>query len=113
MSEKQKGLGSNFASASRKLIQHCPVCNTEYRMSTIKVLDYTEDSFLVYFLCDTCKSGVVASIVEMPFGMVGSGLVTDLGSEEVLKFHEGEGLEQDDVLKVHEILRENNFVIDN
>ena len=97
--------GNSFAHTSQRLIQRCPVCDKEYSVKVVRVLDVSDSGYLVHFTCEKCYTGVVASIVEMPFGMVGSGLVTDLSADEVVKFHKSRIIQQDDVLEIHQLFK--------
>jgi len=89
---------------SLKLIKKCPVCNRQYLFSQAQLIEQTETEALVYFSCDSCHSSLLAKVINMPFGVIGSAMLTDLEAEEVLKFKKGEAVNVDDVLEVYQRL---------
>ena len=50
---------------------------------------------------------MVSNLINMPFGLAGSAILTDLTADEVLKFKKGEGVSVDDVLDVYQKLEKN------
>ena len=95
----------NIIQNSLRLIKQCPVCSTKYTVSRAKIVDITEDGFIIYFSCSNCWSSLLANITEMPFGMVASAMLTDLQLNELEKFKNAEPVNVDDVLEVHKGLR--------
>ncbi len=91
-------------SHSLRLIKQCPVCNTSYTSRKVQIVDFTETGVLLYFSCPICQSSLLAQIVEMPFGMVGSAMLTDLKFNEVQKFKNAQPVNADDVLEVYQKL---------
>ncbi|MCG2687093.1 hypothetical protein L6278_03115 [Candidatus Parcubacteria bacterium] len=89
---------------SLKLVKNCPVCRTKYTIPMADVVQELETGYLVYFSCANCKSSLLTQISEMPFGLIGSAMLTDLELNEVLKFKNGEKVTVDDVLEVYESL---------
>ncbi|PIT89804.1 hypothetical protein COU23_01905 [Candidatus Kuenenbacteria bacterium CG10_big_fil_rev_8_21_14_0_10_36_11] len=89
---------------SLKLIKHCPVCANKYEDSQLRVLDWVDNGVLIYFMCKYCQSSLLAQISEMPFGVVGSAMLTDLSVSEVIKFRNANAITVDDVLEVYEKL---------
>ncbi len=100
----------NIITNSLRLIRQCPVCQTKYEVRKVQVVDLTETGVLVYFSCPICFSSLIAQIVEAPFGMVGSAMLTDLEAGEVKKFKDGDGVTADDVLEVYERLESNRVI---
>ena len=94
---------TNIISSSLKLIKECPVCHTHYDIKKVQILDYSEDGVLVYFFCPICLSSLLANIIEMPFGVIGSAMLTDLEADEVLKFKKTGAVTVDDVLQVYQM----------
>ena len=95
----------NIILNSLRLIRKCPVCNSKYTQNRVQIIDSNQDGVLVYFSCPVCFSSLLAQIAEMPFGMVGSAMLTDLQADEVLKFKKGETVSVDDVLNVYQELK--------
>lgn len=95
---------------SAQLIQECPMCGLKYQSVSVRAVRETDVGNLLYFKCSQCQSGLVASVMDAPFGLIGSGLVTDLQFDEVEKFIQGEVISEDDVLSVHSILEKKNKI---
>jgi len=100
MQEQNKHLFDN----SLRLVKHCPVCHTKYSPSSVSLVFSSAESHLLYFACHSCSSSLLARVMEMPFGVVGSAMLTDLERNEVDKFFSGEKVSIDDVLEVHQML---------
>lgn len=92
---------SLFPSESLRLISYCPICNTHYNPMSAQVLEEREDAHLIFVECRKCGSSIVALVLMVGIGISSVGLVTDLTSEEVLKFRRRDGIRTDDVLAVH------------
>jgi hypothetical protein len=101
MQNKNKNIFSEYA---LKLVKACPNCKNSFNEKQIDLVEENEDGFLVYFMCSKCLHSYVANIKEMPFGLVGSAMLTDLELNEVQKFKNAERVVADDVLDVHEKL---------
>lgn len=95
---------------SLRLIRQCPVCQTKYEVRKVQVVELTDSGVLVYFFCPICLSSLIAQITEVPFGMVGSAMLTDLEVDEVKKFKDGDGVTADDVLEVYQKLESNRVI---
>lgn len=104
-----KNKDKNIILNSLRLIKVCPVCNTKYTQNTAKVVDKAEEyGILIHFSCPVCKTSLVVNMFELPFGLVGSAMVTDLQADEILKFKNSEKVTVDDVLEVYQELEVNN-----
>ena len=102
--DKINETNSRIIKSSLKLIRSCPVCNSKYTPSTARVIengDDEENGVLVYFSCPRCSSSLLARVVELPFGVVGSAMLTDLEADEVEKFKNSDEVTVDDVLEVY------------
>ncbi len=88
---------------STQLIQECPLCGSAYTLAGVRVVQKTEEGTLIYFKCSDCRVGLVAAVMEAPFGLLGSGLVTDLQHDEVQRFLHGSVVTEDDVLALHNL----------
>lgn len=87
-----------------KIISNCPVCDSRNFPAQVKLLNENDESHLLHIQCRTCKSCLIVLITAGPQGMVSMGLLTDLKSDEVLKFSKGTPIASDDVLAVHQLL---------
>jgi hypothetical protein len=86
----------------------CPVCNTKYQVSNIKVLDsqqeedYAEAHLLIHSDCHKCKSSVMFNIdISGPdiFTVIAK---TDLTKKDSSHFGNLPALETDDCIRIHE-----------
>lgn len=87
-----------------KLISYCPVCRNRYEQVEAKILEERDESYLIHLKCRRCGSSVVALVMTSVLGITSIGLVTDLASEEVIKFKETAKIEADEVIAVHQLL---------
>ncbi|HDQ15904.1 MAG TPA: hypothetical protein ENN45_02480 [Bacteroidetes bacterium] len=94
----------NIIDNSLRLIKSCPVCNTQYTSKRASVVERTSSGTLLYFSCSKCWSSLLANIVEMPFGLIGSAMLTDLELNEVQKFNKISSVNINDVLETYRLL---------
>jgi len=99
----------NIIQNSLKLVKSCPVCSTKYTVVMADVVEELETGYLIYFSCANCKSSLLTQINEMPFGLIGSAMLTDLELNEILKFKNGERVNVDDVLEVYKKLEKSQI----
>ena len=102
----------NFLDENLQIISRCPVCNNKHRPIEAKILEEKEDARLIYIKCRFCQASVLAVILAGNVGIISLGIVTDLDSDEVLKFKARSGVTSDDVLEVHQFLAKNKVFID-
>lgn len=94
---------------SLKLVSDCPVCRRKNFPSDIKMVEEGEDAHLLHVRCRSCGGCIM---VLVSFGLEGMnvfGVLTDLGPEEAAIALNRKPLSADDVLNVHEVLRNKNF----
>lgn len=102
----------NRGQFSLRLIQKCPVCNHDYLEGKIQILEEADSSFLAYLTCGHCHSSLIVRVMTLPHGMVGNAILTDLSSNEVIKFADGEVLSSNEVLDVHQELSKGGSFLD-
>lgn len=95
------------------LITHCPVCNLRYDPLEAKILDENESAHLVYIKCRHCQSAVLAVIISSSLGISSIGLITDLNSDDVMKFRSEGSVSCDDVIEAHQFLNKEKVLIEN
>ncbi len=104
------GASSNFFHEGLKLISYCPVCNNRYEQVEAKILEEHDESYLIYLKCRNCSSSVVALVMTGMLGVTSVGLVTDLNSEEVIKFKQAKNVTADEVIAIHQLLGEDKEI---
>jgi len=82
----------------------CSVCGEGYDGANVRVLGHDDDVWFVSAYCPTCGShSLVAAVInEGPF----SELITDLTEDEFDRFSEADEITTDDVLDIHDLLKE-------
>ena len=90
----------------KKLIANmkCGICGQLYAESNIHILGHRDDLWFLGIFCPACHSqGLVAAVIkegELP------EVYAELSDEELTKFSQGEAVEANDVLDMHEFLKE-------
>lgn len=87
------------------LLTQCPWCNAAYRGVGMKFLIARDNINLVHVRCPRCAGTMLVLVVASSLGVNSLGLLTDLTSEEVLRFHDARPVGVDDVLDLHGLLR--------
>ncbi|MFC1662902.1 hypothetical protein ACFL04_01910 [Patescibacteria group bacterium] len=89
-----------------RVMKVCPSCQTPYYPWQAQVLDEKHDAHLLYVSCHKCGSGQVALVLTGAVGVSSVGLLTDLTSNDVMKFKTGDYVTVDDVLEIHNFLED-------
>ncbi|OGY45121.1 MAG: hypothetical protein A3J62_00940 [Candidatus Buchananbacteria bacterium RIFCSPHIGHO2_02_FULL_38_8] len=97
---------------SLKTVFRCPVCSNRYNPIEAKILAERDNAHLIYLQCLNCQTAILAVILANNLGLSSVGAITDLTSEDVLKFQESEAVSFDDVIEMHQILARDRVLID-
>lgn len=89
-----------------RLVSYCPLCNTHYNPSEAKLLDQKEGAHLIHVECRSCGSSILAVVITGGIGVSSVGLVTDLTSQDVIRFKNETAVSEDDVLAAYQVLSE-------
>jgi len=82
----------------------CGACGQRYGIDNINVIGHYEDLWLLSAFCPTCNAQcLVAAVVKE--GKVPQ-LITDLTEVELDKFRNASGLTADDILDMHNFLKD-------
>lgn len=87
-----------------RLISYCPLCNTHYNPSEAKVLEQKDGAHLIHIECRRCQSSIVAVVITGGIGISSVGLITDLTSQDVLRFKNKESVNENDVIEAYELI---------
>ena len=93
-----------------RVISTCPICSARYHSAELKILEERQEAQLVYIQCRKCRSSVLAVVLANQLGVSSVGLVTDLSGDDVLKFRRQPVVSGDDVLDLHEAMRQPDFL---
>ena len=90
----------------KKLLSNmkCGICGRPYQPSHISILGHREDLWFLSVFCAACTSqALVAAVIKE--GNV-TEVVTDLTEAELAKFSADSSVEADDVLDIHNFLKD-------
>lgn len=87
-----------------KLVSACPLCRKQYTLEDAYIVDEQRGVYLLHTNCRNCGSSIVATLVAGRHAVSSMGLVTDLTSEDVLKFKDTAAVSCDDVIDFHALL---------
>ena len=83
----------------------CGSCGEHYSEESIEVIERSEDLWFLQVHCPDCNvKCLVAAIIRDDSAV--PELITDLTETEMEKFHGADGVRGDDVLEMHEFLKE-------
>ena len=97
---------------NQTFITYCPVCNLRYDPLEAKVLQEGKNSHLLHIKCRHCKSSILALIVSNNLGLNSIGLITDLSSDDVVKFKKDKVITHDDIIELHQSISKEKALID-
>lgn len=75
-----------------------------------KILEEREDAHLIHIECRRCSSSIVALILTGGIGVSSVGLITDLTSDDVLKFKDADDITANDVLDFYIALQDDSIL---
>ncbi len=82
----------------------CGVCGQHYEVGNVRVLGHRDDLWFMSVFCPSCRSqGLVAVVIKE--GKLPQ-VVTDFTEEEQAKFRGMEAVDADEVLDLHDFLKE-------
>ena len=82
----------------------CSVCGRHYEAKNVNVLGHQGELWFISVFCPACGThGLVAAVVKEG---TPTEVITDLTEEELAKFAQGEAVGIDDVLDIHNLLRD-------
>ncbi|MFA4819085.1 MAG: hypothetical protein WC621_04545 [Patescibacteria group bacterium] len=87
-----------------RLISFCPLCETPGKPVNARILEERPAGDLIHIQCSNCHSSILALVVNSPLGVTSIGLITDLTSDDVLRFKDKGGVTADEVLQAHQLL---------
>ncbi|MBI3115658.1 MAG: hypothetical protein HYZ09_04180 [Candidatus Kerfeldbacteria bacterium] len=107
------GGNGNGRRPSIRLDGRCPICSHNYDFRRLKILGEREQEILTYIDCHHCGGAILSILTISPLGLSATGLLTDLGSDEVLDEDSRRTVTGDDVLDLHTALdREDAYALD-
>jgi len=95
-----------------KALIHCPVCSKEYRPAKMLLLDQEDKRSTLHLACENCRASSLVYVSMSPVGAVSMGVLTDLEQGEAKRLFKGETISSDEVLQVHQFLKEHQGLVD-
>lgn len=89
-----------------KIISSCPVCNAQNFPEQIKVINQSEGSHLLFIQCRKCKGRVVVLVTQSMHGLSSVGILTELNSDEIMKFSQRLPIVANDVIDVYRFFQQ-------
>lgn len=100
----------NLFDENLKIASTCPVCSNRYNPIEARIIAEKGDGHLVYLKCSQCHAAMVAVVVAQNNTMTSLGLVTDLSSDDVIKFMQSDVVSEDDALAIYQQLSRHKVV---
>jgi hypothetical protein len=101
-----------FNESLKVISSYCPVCNSRYNPIEAKILEEKDDVHLIHIRCRHCQVAILALVMVNSMGVSSVGLVTDLASDEVVKFKNVAPITVDDVIEIHQVLNDKKVLIE-
>lgn len=95
-----------------KALIHCPVCTKEYRPAKMLLVDQEDKRSTLHLTCEACRASSLVYVSMSPIGAVSMGVLTDLEQGEAKRLFKGEAISSDEVLNVHQFLKEHQGIVD-
>ncbi|MBT5338791.1 hypothetical protein HN858_02010 [Candidatus Falkowbacteria bacterium] len=93
-----------------KLIAECPVCKKKQFPATIKMIEETDQGQMLHIECKSCHGAVVVLLSTSEQGINLVGVLTELNSEEIIKFIHRGPLVSDDLLDFYKKLQAKQLI---
>ena len=94
-----------FFEEGLRIVSNCPVCHTPYNPLEASVLEENSSAHLIYIKCKKCYSAILALILTNNLGISSLGLITDLESQEVVRFIDGARVSSDNVIDFYKLIK--------
>jgi len=88
-----------------KPLLRCPVCQKRYDPRKAVLLSEDDHGMVLHAACESCGVASLVFVSTGKMGMVGFGILTDLGREEVRSFYGHDPVSVDETLAAHRFLR--------
>ncbi len=95
-----------FRPEGLRLVSYCPLCHLHYNVGDAKILEEHEDTHLMHVVCKRCSSSILVLMLTGELGVSSVGLITDLTSDDVVRFKDQSDIQDDDVIALHEQLHQ-------
>ena len=87
-----------------KLLKDCPVCQTAFQTTDIRIVDTYDNVHLLHLTCGTCAHALLSIFAVSQMGMSSVGMATDLSALDAERVLDTEPIHEDEVLSFHALL---------
>jgi hypothetical protein len=94
-----------------KFVSYCPLCRHNFNSLEARILEQAGDNHLLHIICSRCFSSILVLVLASDLGISSFGLVTDLTGDDVIKFKNQLSVSEDDVIFLHSLLKNNDYLL--
>ncbi len=87
-----------------RLLKDCPVCQTNFQQSDIRVIDTYQNIHVLHVTCSSCIHSILSVCTVSPFGMSSVGMATDLSAIDAERILDTDPIHEDELLSFHAFL---------
>jgi len=87
-----------------KLLKDCPVCQTAFQTTDIRIVDTYDNAHLLHLTCSECSHALLSIFAISQMGMSSVGMATDLSAFDAERVLNTEPIHEDEVLSFHTLL---------
>ena len=91
-----------------QVLAHCPLCQSAYRDTHIRLLSEKGAQRTFHCSCNACGHALMAVIVESAGTISSVGLVTDMELQDAVQFRDVEPISADECVSAYRSLRDNS-----
>lgn len=87
-----------------KLLKDCPVCQTNFEQTDIRVVETHHNVHLLHITCSSCTHAILSLFAISQLGMSSLGMATDLSASDAERVLAAAPIHEDEVLMFHRFL---------
>lgn len=87
-----------------RLLKDCPVCQTNFQQSDIRVIDTYQNVHVLHLTCSGCAHAIISVCTVSSFGMSSVGMATDLSAIDAERVLDTDPIHEDELLSFHAFL---------
>jgi hypothetical protein len=89
---------------SPQLLAHCPLCQTAYQQTAVRLLGEKGTTRLFHCTCGRCGHAVLAVVLESSGAVSSMGVVTDMEVQDAIRFQGRPPVSSDECIAIHQLL---------
>ncbi|HBB37971.1 MAG: hypothetical protein UV82_C0006G0020 [Candidatus Magasanikbacteria bacterium GW2011_GWD2_43_18] len=87
-----------------KLLKDCPLCQTTFQTTDIRIVDTYDNVHLLHLTCGECAHAILSLFAVSQMGMTSVGMATDLSALDAERVLDTEPIHEDEILSFHTLL---------